>query len=90
MKYKIEIYGALCACSKFIINGIDADADDFGERHDWSPETAEDYGCGDMRFTPKPATQEVLDKYHINTDEYNIIAEKLRGELSFGDCGWCV
>lgn len=89
-KWVIEVYRALCATSRFVVNGINADKDDFGTQTDESPETADDYGCGDMRFTPKSATQEVLEKYHINIDEYNQIAAELANKLSFGSCGWCI
>jgi len=89
MELKLTFLSALCSTGEFEINGIDADIDDFGEKCDRSPETAEDYSCGDMQFTPKLATQEVLDKYKINLTEYNEIANKLEEGLSFGCCGWC-
>jgi hypothetical protein len=86
---ELQIFGCLCATEKFVVNGVKADSDDFGSQGDASPETAEDYGCGDMRFTPAPASQDILDKYRITVDEYNEIAEMLREGLSFGGCGWC-
>ena len=90
MKTEIKVYGSLCALSIFVINGKMGDKEDFGEQGDESPETAEDYACGDMQFVRVPATQEVLKKYDISEDEYNEIATKLEEELSFGSCGWCV
>lgn len=90
MELELEIYGALCACAKFRINGVDADADDFGRSYDASPETAEDYGCGNRKFEPKMATQAVLDKYKITVDDYARVAEELAEKLSFGSCGWCI
>ena len=90
MKLELEIYGALCSTSKFTINGIHADSNDFGEQTDQNQEDAEDYGCGDMRFTGNVADQKILDKYKISLSEYSAIVEKLEEELSFGSCGWCI
>ena len=81
---------ALCYTPEFSINGVDADCEDFGEKYDRSPETAEDYACGNMQFTRIPPTTEVLARYNITEKEYDEIAEKLEAGLSFGSCGWCV
>lgn len=90
MKYVIQGYGALCELQTFVINGVNADYEDFGEKYDDGPANAEDYACGDMTFYPKPATDVTLSKYKISADEYNTITEELRDKLSFGNCGWCV
>jgi hypothetical protein len=90
MQIEFKVYGALCEMETFIINGVDADKDDFGTKQDESPETAEDYACGDMRFTRKPSTPAVLSKYGITEKEHADICEKLEDGLSFGCCGWCV
>lgn len=90
MKLELEIFKALCATSKFCINGIVADASDFGEQGDRSSHTAEDYACGDMQFTRIPPTEEVLNKYQITSAEYALVAQQLEDTLSFGSCGWCV
>lgn len=87
---EMKVYSALCALETFKINGIEADYDDFGDKNDQSPDTAEPYGCGDMTFTPKMPTQAVLDKYKINLEQYTEIADELASKLSFGSCGWCV
>lgn len=89
MKLEFDVYDALCEMRVFEINDIVADYEDFGEKFDRSPESAADYSCGNMCFTGKLATQEVLDKYKINITEYNEIVEKLEEGLSFGCCGWC-
>ena len=90
MKLKCKSMGSLCELDEFIINEIGADYQDFGDKQDESPDTAEEYGCGDMRFTKKDCSKDILNKYKISEEEYNEICEKLREELSFGDCGWCV
>lgn len=90
MKLNCKAFGALCELEVFTINDIEADYHDFGTKEDIDPESAEPYGCGNMKFIPKEPSQEVLDKYKITEDEYNLICEKLDTELSFGCCGWCV
>lgn len=89
MAYEIEIYGSLCATSKFTINGIDGESSDFGDQFDHDQEGAEDYCCGNMAFDPKSPTDEVLKKYSIDELEYWSIANDLSEKLSFGNCGWC-
>ena len=88
MKLKLEVYKCLCELEEFEINGIEANYEDFGDKYDTQPSLADDYCCGNMQFVPKLATQEILDKYKINVDEYNQICEELNC-LSFGSCGWC-
>lgn len=89
MKLELEFGGSLCWTPKFTINDIAANADDFGEKYDRSPETAEDCSCGDMQFTRLPAKPEVLTKYGITGPEYELIAGQLEVGLSFGSCGLC-
>lgn len=88
MKLEVNAYTAYCALEVFKINGESAYEDDFGEQKDLGGVDVEDYCCGNMQFIPKPATQEVLDKYGINVDEYNEVCKKLDC-LSFGSCHWC-
>jgi len=90
MKLKLEFGSHFCYTPTFTINGIDGNSADFGEKYDHSPETAEEYGCGNMKFTRCPPTASVLTKYNITVDEYNQVAAKLEKGLSFGQCGWCV
>ena len=90
MPYKLEVYSAFCSTSLFEINGIPAYKDDFGHQGDENPEDAEEYGCGNMTFTPIDPTPEVLAKYKITEDDYWAIALHLENELSFGNCGMCV
>lgn len=90
MTHAIAVYSALCATSEFVINGIDADSNDFGYQGDSDRENADDYACGNMRFEPKAPDESVLQKYSIDELEYWTIANKLADSLSFGNCGWCV
>ena len=90
MELELEVFSALCSTSVFEINGVRADSYDFGDQYDASPETAEPYGCGNMVFCPKPATEEVLQKYKISVTEYGEVCSELQEKLSFGECGWCV
>ena len=90
MEVKIKPFKYLCDTEDFIINGIEADSDDFGEVNDLCPESAEEYGCGDARFVIKEPTTKILSKYGITTEDYYIIADNLENMLSFGCCGLCV
>lgn len=90
MKLELEIYGCLCSTKIFRINGIEADTDDFGEKYDDDPSDAPEYGCGNMQFHPYSPDPQVMKKYHINTQEWDEICDKLADGLSFGYCGWCI
>jgi hypothetical protein len=90
MKLELTFCGSLCSTDEFRINGQPADHREFGDSYDHSPETAEDYGCGDMRFERQPSTPELLARYSITETEYSEICDKLEEGLSFGRCGWCV
>ena len=86
---ELEFGRALCYTPKFVINGVKADADDFGEQYDRDEDGADDYCCGDMQFTRVDPRPDVLEKYAINEAEYAFIASQLEAGLSFGNCGWC-
>ena len=90
MKLEVKAYGALCSLSTFEINGIKAEADDFGDQEDEDKENAEDYGCGNMKFRRNTSTEKTLEKYNISRDEYAEVCDRLEDLLSFGQCGWCV
>ena len=90
MELKLKVYDALCSTSVFEINEIEADYNDFGDKYDTDPESAEDYACGNMEFIPDGRPKSgILDKYSITEEEFKEIQRKLDA-LSFGDCGWCV
>lgn len=93
MKLQCKAYDALCSLEVFTINEILANESDFGHTEDIDPdkikESENEYGCGCMKFIPKPATGEVLAKYNITVDEYDEVCNKLESELSFGECYWC-
>ena len=91
MKLVVKSFKSLpCRLEAFIINGKDADQDDFGGTYDHNAESAEPYACADMQFDSKPPTKEVLDKYNITEEEYYNICNELECELCVGGCGWCV
>ena len=89
MLIDFQVFQCLCSMEKFSINGIEAYEEDFGTKCDESPETAQPYSCGNMRFRRKKASQETLKKYAITTEEYDEVCSKLEDGLSFGCCGWC-
>lgn len=89
MKYELEVYDALCATAIFTINGIEANAEDFGDLYDCEPRMDEEYGCGNRIFEVRPPSPEILQKYNITKEEYATISEELREKLSFGSCSWC-
>lgn len=89
MKLEIEPCSACCFLKVFKINGIKADSSDFGHQEDVDETNAPDYGCGNMQFISKHATQDVLDKYDITVEDYNEILNELDRCLSFGYCDWC-
>ena len=90
--YEIEFGDCFCYCSKFVINGTEAQYEDFGVKFDRDEENAPDYGCGDMRFTRhtnKKKIAECLKKYDITKYQFDEIASKLEEGLSFGFCYLC-
>lgn len=87
--WTITPFGAMGELQEFIINGRGASYEDFGDKEDISPEMAEGYGCGNMRFTTEGPEKSVLAKYEITADEYTRICSELEEALSFGECGWC-
>jgi hypothetical protein len=89
MKLEITFGTYLCYTPTFIINGVAADSNDFGNQGDENSNDAPPYGCGDMTFTPRNATLEVLEKYDITKAEYAVVASQLAAGLSFGNCDLC-
>lgn len=90
MKLEIELMEYFCSVGDFTINGVIADTEDFGSQGDKSPDDAEEYGCGNMTFTPHDRLSPgVLAKYSITPDEFRFIAAGLAKQLSFGGCGLC-
>ena len=89
MKLELVVYDCMCAIDIFKINGIEAYYDDFGDKEDRDPCSADDHCCGDMQFIGKASTPEVLEIYSITQPEYDEIVSELAEKLSFGSCGWC-
>lgn len=91
LDYRIEPRGALCSLSsESHINHKYVDEEDFVDKYDHDSANAQEYGCGNMQADVKRSTPEVLAKYGIEEDEYQIIAFEISQALSFGPCGWCV
>ena len=88
MKIQLRVYESLCYTEIFEINGVLADASDFGHQEDQCP--GDDYGCGDMQFISRSPRPSVQAKYNICEAEYYQICALLKDCLSFGRCGWCV
>jgi hypothetical protein len=92
MAFCISSMGSMCGLEAGChINGIELNADDFGESFDTGHDNNDrpEYGCGNRVFEPSHATEEVLEKYDINSDQWYHIASLLESELSFGRCGRC-
>ena len=91
LDYLIEPMGALCSLSGAShINHKPINEDDFVNKYDHDSANAQEYGCGNMQADVIESTPEVLAKYGIDEDEYNIIAFEISQALSFGTCGLCV
>jgi len=91
LDYKIEPMGALCSLSGAShINHKHIDEEDFVNKYDHDSANAPEYGCGNMQADIKESTPEVLAKYGIDEDEYQIISFEISRAISFGTCGWCV
>ena len=90
MKFEAKVFECLCSTDKFVINGKDADSDDFVHQENVGDTLECGYGCTDMKAVPIMPTQKVMDKYNITLDEYTVIANDLETKLSLGECGWCV
>lgn len=91
MELELEFNDWYCSPYIFKINNINADLYDFGDKNDISPELLDEdeFGCGNMEFSKRKFTPEILKKYEITEKEYEIIAKKLEEGLSFGYCCFC-
>ena len=89
MTIKMKVGDCYCYLKEFVVNGIEADEEDFGRHYDHDTDGAEDYCCGNMQFDPNPCSDEVLQKYGITEDEYHEVCDLLYDKLSWGCCGWC-
>lgn len=92
MKFVAKPYHGLpCALEVFMINGIDADLEEFGSGFDEGSEYAEDYACGNRVFEAlSGAPAGVCARYGITKDEWFEIAHELESILHVGSCGWCI
>lgn len=89
--YEITIDEYYCKTNTFVINGINATTDDFGELKDIGQDfDPTNYFCGNMQFEEKPWSSDVLKKYKIDEKEYYQITKRLCESLSFGQCSLCL
>lgn len=88
---ELDFYRCFCSTSKFIINGVVADIEDFGHQEDMGryDDDREDYCCKNMQFIIKRYGEDIREKYNITEEEYYDIAFKLKDNLSFGYCILC-
>lgn len=88
--YTLEKFDSVCALRIFKINNIDANASDFCRQFDYSPHLNEkSEGCGNRVALIKKPKSEILKKYNITKEQYEIIAKHVSKELSFGKCNLC-
>lgn len=76
-----------CCLSEFTVNGVKASIGDFGEKE----HHGSSYIDGDCQyqFNPFIARQEVLDKYKIDTEDYDNVCNELERVLKIENCAWC-
>lgn len=87
MDITIEKYRCLpCTLSRFKINNIDANISDFGERE--SEGSPLNNGCR-VKFKFKLPTDEVLNKYKIDLNDYSTICNILEEEFNIYNCRYC-
>jgi len=79
-----------CMVTKFTINGIDADAWDFGQPRDMEPYRT--FGCGRYGYEPNYYmlfVAKAIRKYGISEKEYREVVKRLKEFFSFGSCSRC-
>lgn len=88
MDYELETYRGLpCETAKFIINGVKADKNDFGESERSSDGN---YGCEYNIFKPfRYPPPGVLEKYSITLEEFLRMGDALESMLEQHHCDWC-
>lgn len=88
MKYELETYRGLpCETSKFTVNDIEADKNDFGNSES---ESDGEWGCEYNIFKPfRYPPEGILEKYKISLEEFLRIGDILENKLCIRHCGWC-
>lgn len=87
MKLTLNVYHSLpCKTEIFIINGIEANYEDFVVL---TLDSDGNYGCY-AGLENKLPTNDILKKYKIDVDEYAKVCNKLNKELVHGHCSWCL
>lgn len=88
--FEIKVLQYYCNTSRFNINGMEANHEDFGYLSDEEPEERFDsYSCGRRVFTPTPVSDAILFAYCITKKEAELIQNELVKLLSFGNCHYC-
>lgn len=91
LEYKVEPRMDSCELARDChINSEPLDYNDFVNKYDHDHEHAQEYGCGDMRCDIKQPSGDVLNKYCITADEYQLIAFEISEALKIGACYECV
>lgn len=87
MKYELKICCAFpCVASKFTVNGIRADKNDFGNSES---ESDGQRGCKYNIFKPfRYPPEGVLEKYKISLEEFLRIGDILESEFCIHHCNW--
>ena len=88
---EIQMLGT-CSISKFRINGVSAEVEDFGEYCDHDKEHAESYCCGNMSFKGHTSALELMkasEKYNLSAIELERVIGVLTDFLQIGKCGMC-
>ena len=80
--------GLPCAAETFIVNGIDAEVEDFGECKDLVDEAYKS-NCKNRQFVKALPTDEVLAKYGLNLKQYAAVCAKLETTFAIGWCTQC-
>ena len=88
MEYELETYRGLpCETSKFIINGIKVDKNNFGEAEQSSDGN---YGCEYNIFKPfRYPLPGILEKYGITLEEFLRMGDAIESIPEIHHRGWC-
>ena len=79
-----------CTLKTFLINGKEAEQDDFGHGKDLNPECASPFCCACWMYkSDKRKARTAMKKYNITKEEFLDICNILEKTLDVGECGYC-